>query len=55
MNVLSRCRCSIVGLKPVVAHIAQTGLAAESYQSENSRVNVNWILWGKDKHINPFQ
>lgn len=39
MNVLSRHRhhrrCSVV--KPVATHITQTGLAAESDQSENTR------------------
>lgn len=48
MNVLSRCLCSIVEvLKPVVAHIAQTGLAAESDQSENSQSQCQLDVVGK--------
>jgi len=38
---------NIVGIKPVVVHIAQTGLAAESDQSENSPSQCQLDVVGK--------
>lgn len=57
MNVLSRHRhhrrCSVV--KPVAIHITQTGLAAESDQSENTRSQCQLAVGEKNKHLNPFE